>query len=191
MVSKPATSTAKLASSSPADAADKKSGWLSGNQKIALVGGLLVLVLLLGVALYSNPGDDPAPFTNYLYHAPQSGILMDVRGSPSANVSQKILQCGVNLVSSGFYATTQKNLSIYACDEKGCLGGPVATNSSSLNATNSNNTTLPFSDALYALRNSAYFHIRYGPEDRKVFHPTYVEVYVSPGSSAACAINIQ
>ncbi len=160
---------------------------LTPTQKYALLGGAVVLLVVLGLSLFSSPGTDPKPFTNYLYSSNQSGILMDVRGSPSPNVSQKILQCGVNLISSGFYARTSKDLLVYACDDSGCLSGGATANQ-----TVNSSATISFSDALYAMRGRPYFYIHYGPSGLQSFHLTYAEALINADSNtSACSIGVQ
>ncbi|MDE1798074.1 MAG: hypothetical protein KGH63_01555 [Candidatus Micrarchaeota archaeon] len=182
----PSPGSAKPASG---PAPSKPSAGLSSNQKYALIGGAIVIAIVLGLALFSSPGTDPKEFTNYLYSNPQSGIVMDVRNSPSQNATTKILQCGVNLISSGFYAKTGKSLLVYACDSTGCLSADSnATNASAINAS----ALISYSDALYAMRGRAYFDIAYGAQAHYVFHPTYAEVFINENSDpAACSIGVQ
>ena len=178
---KPSPSSATLLAASTAP---KPSG-LTTSAKYALLGGVLILVIVLGLALFGSSGNDPQAFTNYLYSNHQSGIIMDVRGSPSQNVTTKILQCGVNLISSGFYARTNKDLLVYACDNTGCLAAGANTTSNT-----TADQTLSYSDVLYNMRGRAYFHILPGPTGQQVFHGNYAEVFINEETDPTCSIGI-
>ena len=240
-----------------------KKASLTSRQKYALIGGALIIVLVMAFFLLfgQNSPDEVQAFSDYLYYSNSSGIVMDIRGSPDNATSAQIMQCGVNLISGGFFAKTQKNLLIYACDEKGCLSAAeieAAKNNSAIknNSTNtslsasaendsnqtspqsmpllngsrpgfnasnssedlpnfaaiaseqnssvknvsveSNNTSIAppkyigYDEVLYNMRGRAYFHVLYGPEQKKQFHATYVEVYMNSTSDPSqCSVNVQ
>ena len=160
-------------------------------QKVALIGGALLLVLVLGTVLWPSLalGDANANYMQFktaLENGNQSGILMDLRGAPSG-ARQKIVQCGVDLISSGFFSAAKKDLLVYSCDDTGCMSSHLLPGA---NATTSN-ATIPFSDALYNLRARPYFHLLYAADSKAaVFTPEYSEVYLTADSNETCGINI-
>ena len=164
---------------------------LTFQQKVALIGGAILLVLVLGTILWPSLaiGDGNANYMQFktaLEDKNQSGILMDVRGASDA-ARPKILQCGVDLISSGFYSAAKKDLVVYSCDDSGCLSSQFRPG---VNATTAN-TTIPYSDALYGLRGRPYFHILYSSEPKAaVFTPEYSEVFITSVSNESCGINM-
>lgn len=183
--SPPVQPASKSAAPLQPDARPKSSG-LSLQQKCALIGGAAILALVLGALLFPSGGEsaDEGAFSNYLYNNSKNGILVDARGSPSADVRQQIMQCGVNYISSPFYTNgSNKELLAYFCDDSGCLssdyrfGLPNSTPKAS-------NVSVPFSEALYAMRERAYIHVHAGAEGRDfIYHPTYMEVIIGPKSN--------
>ena len=186
-----AKSARSTPSSSQSQAPSKPSAGLTSSQKYALIGGAAVLVVVLGLALFSSPGDDPKAFANYQYQNTQLGIIQDLRGVPSgSNASSKIIQCGVNLIISDFYAGTSKDLVVYTCDNVQCEGGEVPKANASANSTKMEN--ISYADALNNMSGRAYFNIQYGDRPHYVFHPTYADVFISPASDPSlCSIGVQ
>ncbi|VVB57181.1 Uncharacterised protein [uncultured archaeon] len=176
---------------------------LSLQQKTALIGGALILVLVLGTllapslaGLFPSPDGTPAPdqyaaFKTGLEDNNHSAIIMDLRGAPSAPVRQAILQCGVDFVSGGFYQRAHKDLLIYSCDGTGCLSARYRYdlgNSSPV----STNVTLPYTDALASLAGYSYFHIQYAPASRAPdYAPRYADIFISENTTETCSINVQ
>ncbi|PIT84899.1 hypothetical protein COU37_00035 [Candidatus Micrarchaeota archaeon CG10_big_fil_rev_8_21_14_0_10_45_29] len=193
------------------EALPKKSG-LSKNMKIGLTLGAFAAVLIIAFFMLSGGEDNVGAFTDYLYNSPKSAIIMDLRGSPGGQANSNILQCGVNLISGGFFASENKDLLVYACDEKGCmaantsisddetssLSGEAATENKTIDA--SGNSTMEekaepqyisFDQALYNMRSRAYFHILYG-EGKKEFFPNHVEVFMNETTDPAnCDLKIR
>jgi len=99
------------------------------------------------------------------------------------------MQCGVNLISSGFYKAQAKDLLFYSCNSTGCVGSSIVYNETNVSISDLNNS-VSVPDALSNMRGRAYFYIQYGPQGRKVFHPTYGEVDVSEDSDATCSISL-
>ncbi|MFH1306709.1 MAG: hypothetical protein ABIH83_03600 [Candidatus Micrarchaeota archaeon] len=170
----------------------KKKSALTLQQKYALIAGAAIIVIILGFTLFFGGGEDDAQtFTDYLYNSPGNGIIMDIRNSPSQEVSSNIMQCGVNLISGGFFAQTKKDLLVYACDDSGCIS------SSAINATDTNITdeeipVVQYDEALYDMRGKAYFLIKYGQYGKFSFHPNYLEVHMNSSSDpSVCAINLK
>lgn len=170
---------------------------LSKSQKFALIGAVAVLVFVLGATLIlgGQQAENGQEFSEFLYASNKSGILMDVRNSPSTAENAVVMQCGVNLITGGFFAQTQKDLLVYACDNSGCLSSLALANQSDadMNETlDSDGLVIPFDQALYEMRGRAYFHIMYSDEEKKEFHPTYVEVYVNSSSDASkCSLSLK
>ncbi len=182
---------ASPSSSSSSVSPPPKPSALSSAQKYALIGGAIILVLVLGALLLQpqDGGSDPSVFLNDLVHNPQSGIIVDTSGSPSSNVTSSIMQCGVNLISSGFYKTQTKDLLFYSCNATGCIASSIVYNETNVTINNVNGT-VSLADALLSMRERAYFHIKYGPEGKKVFYPTYCEVDINGQQEATCSINV-
>lgn len=192
---KPQSKEAPSVPAPPPPSGEKPAGapFLSVQQKYALVAGAAVLVLILGAALYTSGGwaapSDADTFSNYLYGNNRSGILMDVRDAPDAAAAQKVMQCGVNLISSGFYAKTRKDLLVFACNASGCVSANIGLDSN--DTANSSAVLVPFQEAEYAMRGRAYFHIRAGPESKTLLYPTRAEVFVGPNEEPKCAVGVQ
>ncbi len=163
----------------------KPASGLSLQQKAALCGGAVILALVLGVLLFpsGNGSADEGTFSKYLYNNPKNGILVDARGAPSADVRRQIMQCGVNYVSSPFYTNgSSKELLAYFCDDAGCLSSVYRFGQSNSTPTTSS-TSVPFSEAVYAMRERAYIHVHAGSENKDfIYHPTYMEVIIGPKS---------
>jgi len=188
--------------------APQKKGALSKNMKIALTLGAFAAALMLAFLMLNGGEDDVGEFTNYLYSSPNSGILMDLRNSPGGQANSNILQCGVNLISGGFFAAENKDLLVYACDGNGCLASNASVSGEgqgsipTANQTTSGNSTaeeaekpeleyISFEQALYNMRGRAYFHIMYGNE-KKEFFQNHVEVYLNETSNPAnCDLKIR
>ena len=170
---------------------------LGNAQKLAIIGAAAILVIVLGAALLL---DDPQiansqSFSDFLFQSPKSGIIMDIRNSPSPEYNSVVMQCGVNLISGGFFAKADKDLLVYACDNSGCLSSEALQNSTNgeINGTETNASavSVPFDEALYNMRSRAYFHIQYAPEEYKKFHSTYVEVFVNSSTDTSqCRLGI-
>lgn len=160
-------------------------------QKVALIGGALLLALVLGTILWPSLaiGDANANYLKFktaMEDSNQSGIIMDLRGATPA-ARQKILQCGVDLIFGGFFSKANKDLLVYSCDDTGCMSSHYLRNSSE-----TVNTTIPFSDALYGLRGRPYFHLLYGAESKPpVYTPVYSEVFITSDSNESCGISVQ
>ncbi len=175
---------------------------LTLQQKTALIGGTLILVLVLGTLLAPslaglipttpNPvtDDNYALFKTSLLNNSRSAVIMDLRAAPSAPVKQAILQCGVDFISSGLYQNLHKDLLVYSCDETGCLSSRFRYDLGIKNATTTN-VTIPYSDALANLAGYTYFHVQYAPQSREpVYTSQYSEVFITGNSSEACNINV-
>ncbi|MFH1094995.1 MAG: hypothetical protein V1728_02145 [Candidatus Micrarchaeota archaeon] len=160
-------------------------------QKYALIGGAIILVLVLGALLLQpqDGGSDPTDFLNYLVQNPQSGIIVDTTHSPSPNITSRIMQCGVNLISSGFYKAQTKDLLFYSCNATGCFASGIVYNETNVTINNINGT-FSLADALSNMRGRAYFYIQYGPQGQKIFHPTYGEVDINADSDETCSISL-
>ena len=183
----------RASSASGASSAKSAPGGLSFQQKASLIGGAIILaaVLYLLLAPSGSGGADQTVFSHYLYNTSKNGIIVDVRGAPSSDVRQQIMQCGVNYISSPFYTnSTDRELVAYFCDDSGCLSSdyrfdlPNATPGFS-------NKSVPFSDAIYAMRSTPYIYVHAGNSAGDfVFHPTYLEVLINSKSNASdCSIN--
>jgi len=147
-------------------------------------------VLVLGTALWPSFAiwDSNANYLKFktaIEDSNQSGIIMDLRGAPPA-ARQKILQCGVDLIFGGFFSKADKDLLVYSCDETGCMSSRYLRNS-----TETINTTIPFSDALYGLRGRPYFHLLYNADSRPpVYTAVYSEVFITEDSGESCGISM-
>jgi len=171
---------------------------LGKNQKIAIILAVAIIVFVIAAVMFFGDQQitNSQDFSDFLYSSNKSGIIMDVRDSPSLDKNSVVIQCGVNLISGGFYAQTQKDLLVYACDDSGCISSAALANltNDALDNSTINSTALlvPFDQALYDMRSRAYFHIMYSKAERKIFHPTYVEVYVNSSSDPSkCGLVIK
>ncbi len=176
---------------------------LTKNQKIALIGGLIVIVVVLAITiLFAETDDSAKQFSDFLYLSNKSGIIMDIRNAPNTSMNSIIMQCGVNLISDGFFAKTNKDLLIYACDDMGCVSNLALQNATNqqqndtqTNQTSQTNTTdiiVPFDVALKDMSSRAYFHIMYDQEEKKLFHSTYALVYLNATSDPTqCKLDIK
>ena len=176
--------------------AKRKLEGLTKNQKLALIGGAAVIVIVLAFTLLFGNQQlaNSQDFSDYLYSSNKSAIIMDVRNSPDTTQNSIVMQCGVNLIADGFFVKTHKDLVVYACDNKGCIS---STAMEALNATNESQEDIsefivPFDEVLSDMRGRAYFHIKYADEEKKNFHPTYVEVFVNSSTNPAeCKLDIK
>ncbi len=182
----PAASKPAAPAHSNAAPSSKPAG-LTLQQKAALIGGAIILAIVLGVLLLPTPAEsaNEGAFSNYLYNNSKNGILVDARGASSADVRQQIMQCGVNYISSPFYTNgSSKELLAYFCDDSGCLSSDYRFGVSNSTPVISN-TSVPFSQALYAMKDRAYIHVHAGPEGKDfIYHPTYMEVIIGPKSNS-------
>ena len=170
----------------------KPSSGLSLQQKASLIGGAVLLAAILGLLLFpaGSGSADQTAFSRLLYNTSKNGILVDVRGAPSSDARQVIMQCGVNYISSPFYAnSSDKELLAYFCDESGCLSSMYQFGLPNSTPTVSNKS-VPFSDALYAMRDRPYIYVHSGAGSGDyIFHPNYMEVLISSKSNASsCSI---
>lgn len=173
---------------SPTPKPAKSGASLSLQQKGALIGGALILVLVLATLLQPSAAEsnDPTSFSNYLYSNQKSGLLVDLRGASSGDVTQKIKECGQNLVSGTFFSNHSKDLLIYYCNQTSCLWGHFVygENYSYDVPANASDRSIQYSDALYNMRERAYFHVSTKTDERDyAFHPTYMDIFIGPNSS--------
>lgn len=167
---------------------------LNKTQKLAIIGAAAILVIVLAVTLlFNDPQMDAAQsFSDFLYESPKSGIIMDVRNSPSTAQNSVVMQCGVNLISGGFFAKTNKDLLVYACDNSGCLSSTALANLTNETNADTSELVIPFDEALYNMRSRAYFHIMYSDEEKKDFHANYVGVYVNSSTDPTeCKLDVR
>lgn len=103
---------------------------LTKQQKTALITGAFILAIVISVALFMPPADEnnQEEFYSNLSSSDQVALVMDIRDADPVS-KQNILQCGVNMIAGGFFAVTEKDLTIYACDESGCLKTNAMTDS--------------------------------------------------------------
>ena len=169
----------------PAPAQPSKPG-LTLQQKAALIGAAVIIALCLGVLLWPAPAQatDYDSFTHYIYNNSRSGLIMDGRGASGAGMRQQVMQCGVNFISGPFYAATGKDLLLYACDDSGCFSSEYRFDLPNSTPAVSN-VSVPFSDALSAMRERAYIYIHAGAQDQILYHPTYMEVIVGSTSNVS------
>ncbi|MFN3909783.1 MAG: hypothetical protein ACK4J0_00940 [Candidatus Anstonellaceae archaeon] len=148
-------------------------------EKNKMIIALLIVVVIFALALYiENTSVDLSTFTTNLYKSKKSAIIMDIRESPVQKTSTSIMQCGINLISGGFFAKTSKELVVYACDKNGC----IFTDLKEQNQTQQekgNNSAIAFDEMLARIGGSPYIHIKYGKEQKFVTHPNYLEIFIN------------
>jgi len=145
-----------------------------------LILGLLIVLIVSGLALlYENTSPSFKEFATKLYNSDKAAIVFDASSSPSQEIKVKIMQCAVNFISGGFFAQSNKNLSLFGCDEKGCY------------ESTSNATLLSKDKVLAAIGPTPYIYITYRKEQGSVAHPNYLEVFINGSSDPnQCKISL-
>ncbi|MCX8163407.1 MAG: hypothetical protein N3D10_02515 [Candidatus Micrarchaeota archaeon] len=150
--------------------------------KKKLLVALVIVLIIFGLALYyENTTTDPNKFLNNLYNSKKTAIIMDVSQSPKQQITSAIMQCGVNLISGGFYAQTGKELEVYACDKNGCLQTKITDQVDKI-VNSTNNTLISMDQVLAQIKNIPYIYIKYGPEQKFLTYPNYLEIIINEQS---------
>jgi len=136
-----------------------------------LILGLVIILIVSGLALlYENTSSSFKEFADRLYKHEKIAIVFDTSFSPSQETRVKIMQCAVNFIGGGFFAKSNKNLSLFGCDEKGCYES-------------NSNATLLSKDKVFALIGpNPYIHIKYRKEQGSAVYVNYLEVFINESS---------
>ncbi|VVC02430.1 Uncharacterised protein [Candidatus Burarchaeum australiense] len=137
----------------------------------------LLVVLALGASAYalliSGPSDSPSDGQSFYYllkGAAQVGILYDVRGAGSSQVTAAY-QCGVDMISRGRFAG--KALENIACDESGCLSASTGTNGTN---------RMTYEQAIRKFASEPYILIKTGEAPSYQFFQRHMEITIGKGA---------
>jgi hypothetical protein len=147
------------------------------------IGEFLFLLFFQGESLskqLAKPANETVPFSKFMNNTVSTkkvSIIMDIRGA-NRSTALIIFRCGTGLAGSQIFIG--KELSIYACDEEGCLTAKIESNKQ---------RTLSYEDTLNEAKQGIYFHIQKGVPSNE-FYMDRSEIFLDESILGNCSITV-